>query len=60
MNILCLRTLFTDALMVPIKTECLFATTNNVGYKMKHILTREHLVNDGGFYMKKITISVGI
>ena len=68
MGILCLKTLFTDLLMVLIKIEYQFFfflqqtvwETMFCSNKRKHILTREHLVNDGRFYMKDITICVGI
>ena len=63
MSILSLKTLFTDLLMVSIKIDYQFFTTNNMGNhfcsdKMKHILTRDHLVNDRWFYTKDITRGV--
>ena len=65
MSILCLRALFTDMLMVSKKIGYQFLQqaiweTIFCCNKIKHFLTREHLVNDGCFYVKGITRCVGI
>ena len=40
--------------------EYMLMVSINIEYQYKHFLTREHLVNDGLFYVKEITRCEGI